>query len=72
MTLIEKANEECMKLRVEKNPYKAPELFPDPPIQSNQMLGSLYVIQEEFKKLKKRITDLEKIVLKKNKKKKIS
>lgn len=60
MSLLDVANKECLRLRMEKNPYTAPERFPDPPIQSNQLKGALFAIEQALDKLEKQLIALKK------------
>jgi len=55
MDLIQKANKECDAIRKAKHPYKAPECFPDPAIESTQVLGALIAIRDELIELEEKI-----------------
>lgn len=56
MSLLEVANRECQRLRMEAKPYTAPELFPNPPIQSTQVKAALFAVEQALAQLKKQYT----------------
>lgn len=59
-SLLDVANKECLRLRMEKHPCTAPELFPDPPIQSNQVKGALFAVEQALAKFEKQLAALKK------------
>ena len=53
MPLLDIANKECQRLRELAHPYTAPELFPNPAIQSDQVKAALFAVEQAFDEFKK-------------------
>jgi len=58
MPLLESANKECLRLRMERDPYKPPEFFPNPSITSTQLIGALIAVQKELDAVKEQLARL--------------